>query len=57
VAHPVTRKPKPLPPLDWRRIWEEFGAWVDGAGNFMEWEEQARKIKKLVERERERVGR
>ena len=57
MAHPVTRKPKPLPPLDWRRIWEEFGAWVDGAGNFMEWEEQARKIKKLVERERERVGR
>ena len=59
MAHPVTRKPKPLPPLEWRRIWADFDRWEDTRA--FAWEPQSRsakrrKLRVLVERERRRKG-
>ena len=44
---------KPLPPLDWRRIWKDLRNW--GATQFLASRRaRYRKIRSLVERERAR---
>ena len=53
---PVTPRPKPLPPLDWRRIWEELDTWECSTPRWT-WLDMKRRLRRIVERERKKVKR
>ena len=37
--------------IDWDEIWRKFDRWFDRGGHCGSWEEQAKKIEKLVEKQ------
>ena len=54
----MTPRPKPraLPPLDWRWIWEELDMWEYNTSGWT-WLDMKRRLRRIVERERKKVGR